>query len=376
MADAPDPGEIEGLLRDLVAIPSVNPALGEGNEAAIARFAADWLRSRGLSAAVEEVEPGRANVHAEVGVGGPDLCLYGHLDTVSVRGMTGDPYGASLREGRVYGRGAHDMKGGVAAVMSAAAALAAAGIPRGRLSVALLCDEEWKSIGADAYVRRHHPDACILTEPTDGQLEVTHKGFIWLEVVTRGRAAHGSRWDLGVSAIAGMAPVVSALDAFDRDVLRRREAPLVGPASLHCALIEGGTGVSTYADTCRLQVERRLLPAEDPELASAEIGAVVRAACPDAEVRPYFARTGLVGDATTRVAVAVREAAAGVTGREPDVVGAGGWTDAAVFSAAGVPSVLFGASGAGAHETEEWADLASVVRLARILAEAARRFWG
>ena len=383
-----DGGEVERLLAELVATPSVNPSLdpaaGQG-EGAIAAFAAEWLRARGLHAEVEEVAPGRVNVHASGGTSGPDLCLCGHLDTVSFAGMPGDPVSARVEDGRLFGRGACDMKSGLAAAMVAAAALVAAGAgsrpgparrpARGRVSLALLADEEYMSIGADAYVARHHPDACIVTEPTGGNLVVAHKGFLWLEVLTRGRAAHGSRWDLGVSAIGRMGPVVTALDRFDREVLRGRTAPLVGPASMHCAVIHGGTGVSTYAEECRIQVERRLLPGEAAAAAAAEIRQVVLAACPEAEVRPYFDRLPLVGEGETPVARAVRAAAVQVAGAEPETAGVGYWTDAAVFAGAGIPAVIYGAAGVGAHEAVEWVHLESVVTLSHVLVEAAHRFW-
>ncbi len=367
----------EELLADLVAIPSVNPSLDSagGGESAIAAFAVQWLRARGLAAQLEEAAPGRPNVHAAAGAGGRDLCLYAHLDTVDAGAMEIDPFAGAVAGGRLYGRGAYDMKGGLAAVLMAAAALAAGGPHGGRLSVALVADEEYASVGADAYVRVHRPAACILTEPTDGRLVLTHKGFVWLEVATRGRAAHGSRWDLGVSAIGRMAPVVAALEAFDRDVLRARQDPLVGPASLHCAVISGGTGVSTYAAQCRLQVERRLLPGESAHAAAAEIERIVRGAAPDAEVAAYFSRPGLVGGMDAPVSRAVLAAAAAVTGTEPTVEGAAYWTDAAIFAEAGIPAVIFGPTGAGAHGSVEWVEVDSVVAVARILVEAARRFW-
>ncbi len=369
---------VEGLLSQLVAIPSVNPSLdpaGDG-EGAMAAFAAGWLRARGLLAQIEEARPGRPNVHAAAGAGGRDLCLCAHLDTVGVGGMEIDPFAAAVAGGRLYGRGAYDMKGGMAAVMAAAAVLAAEGPRGGRLSLALVADEEYGSVGADAYVRMHRPDGCILAEPTDGRLVLTHKGFLWLEVRTRGRAAHGSRWDLGVSAIGRMAPVVAALEVFDRDVLRARQDPLVGPASLHCAVIGGGTGVSTYAAECRLQVERRLLPGESAHAAAAEMERVVRGAAADAEVRPYFSRPGLVGAVDAPLSRAVVGAGAAVTGAAPPVEGAAYWTDAAIFAEAGIPAVIFGPTGAGAHGSLEWVEVDSVVAVAGVLAEAARRFWG
>src|SRR4029077_15925567 len=140
---------------------------------------------------------------------------------------------------RVYGRGSYDMKGSAAAVMSAAAALAHTNL-LGRVVVALVADEEYASIGAQDFVKRHRADACVLTEPSEGRLILGHKGFVWAEIVTTGRAAHGSRWDLGISAIARMGKIICALEQFDQNELRKRTHPLVGPASQHCALVRGG----------------------------------------------------------------------------------------------------------------------------------------
>jgi len=170
--------------------------------------------------------------------------------------MTIPPFEPRTEDGRIYGRGSYDMKGGVAAILAAAHSLRLRPA-RGTVLLALVADEEYASLGAADFVERHSADAAILTEASEGQLIIAHKGFVWVSVRTRGRAAHGSRWDLGVSAIGRMGRIIAALETFDRDVLRRREHPLVGPASQHCALVEGGVGLTTYAPECTLRVERR-----------------------------------------------------------------------------------------------------------------------
>ncbi len=372
------------LLRELVSIPSVNPVLapGEGaGEAAIAAYCRDWLQARGVRAWLEEAAPGRPNCVAEVGGGGgggggATLVLCGHIDTVSAAGMDIEPFAAAVRDGRVYGRGGYDMKGGVAAIMTAAAALAREPLP-GRVLLALVCDEEHASLGADDFVRRHGADGasgCILTEPSDGALVLAHKGFVWAELVTEGVAAHGSRWQEGVSAVGRMARIVAELERFDREELRRRTHPLLGPASLHCATIAGGTGFSTYAAECRLRVERRTLPGETPEQVEHELLQAVARAGERAEVTLPFHRPPLESDRASPVATAVRSAATAVTGREPAETGVAYWMDAAVFAGAGIPAVDFGGSGAGAHAAVEWTDVDSWVVTANVLVEAARRF--
>jgi acetylornithine deacetylase len=259
------PESVLGVLGDLIRIPSINPSLGEQGatgEKEVASFAVRWLEERGVRARLEEALPGRPNAVGEVGKGkGPALVLCAHLDTVGVAGMTIPPYEPSFRQGRVYGRGSYDMKSGVAAVMSAAASLAREPLD-GKVMVALVADEEYTSRGAEQFVAEHRADGCILTEGSEGKLVLAHKGFVWVDVVTKGRAAHGSRWDLGRSAIGIMGPIIAALEDFDARELRKRVHPLVGPASMHCSMVEGGVGLSTYAPACTLTIERRTLPDE------------------------------------------------------------------------------------------------------------------
>jgi len=375
--DILSPAAVLDLLQQLIRIPSVNPTLVPDEahgEAAVAAFARDWLAQQGMRTWLEEAAPGRPNAVAEVGDGnGPTLVFCAHLDTVGTAGMTIPPFEPRVEGGRVFGRGSYDMKGSAAAVMSAAAALAGTGL-RGRVLVALVADEEYASVGASDFVRRHRADACILTEPSEGRLILGHKGFVWAELVTSGRAAHGSRWDLGVSAIGKMGRIIVALEQFDREVLRARVHPLVGPASMHCALIQGGTGLSTYAPECRLKVERRTLPGETPEQVVRELEHVVRQAGEAAEVRCLLDRSPLLCDREAPVARCLRDAVNAVTGRTPAEAGVAYWMDAAIFAAAGIPTVNYGPTGAGAHEAVEWVELDSVVTCAQILAEAARRF--
>lgn len=366
------------VLQDLIRTPSVNPSLAdEGTgERDIAVGAQQWLAANGVKSWLEEAAPGRPNVVAETGLGErPALVLCAHLDTVGTSGMTIPAFDPKVDGNRVYGRGSYDMKGSAAAVMSAAAALAKVDFP-GRVLIALVADEEYASIGAQDFVKRHKADACVLTEPSEGQLILAHKGFVWAEVVTKGRAAHGSRWDLGVSAIAKMAKIITALERFDQNELRNRTHPLVGCASQHCSLIRGGTGLSTYAEECVLSVERRTLPGESPERALEEIEEVIRTTGEQAEVRHVLDRPPLSCDGDSKIARSLRQAVTNVTGKGPETAGVSYWMDAALFAAAGIATVNYGPSGAGAHEAVEWVDLESVIATARILVEAANCFAG
>jgi acetylornithine deacetylase len=366
-------------LQLLIRIPSVNPSLApEENcsEAAIAEAARDWLADRGVRAWTDEVAPGRLNC---VGVAGKDhrrtLVLCAHLDTVGTAGMTIAPFEPRRENGRVYGRGSYDMKGSAAAIMAAAVALTQEGF-NGRVLVSLVADEEYASLGAQDFVKRYSADASVVTEPSEaaGSLVLAHKGFVWAEIETRGRAAHGSRWDLGVSAIGKMGRIIAALEQFDREDLRRRVHPLVGAASLHCAVIRGGTGLSTYSENCVMHVERRTLPGENPERVLQELAEVIQGAGEAAEIRCTLHRPPLTCDRDAPIASCVRGAITRVTGHPPQEIGVGYWMDAALFAAAGIPTVNHGPSGAGAHESVEWVDLDSVITCSEVLIEVARQF--
>src|SRR5437899_3086377 len=195
------------LRRELVAIDSVNPSLvpGAAGEGAIAQAIAAELRRIGLDVELQDAADGRPNVvgvlegHAR----GRSIMFCGHIDTVGVDGMDA-PFDPVERGGRLYGRGAQDMKGGVAAMIDAARVLAESRLASGRLVVAAVVDEEYASVGADALVTRFRADAAVVTEPTDLQIAIGHKGFAWTEIRTRGRAAHGSRPRDGRDAIVRM----------------------------------------------------------------------------------------------------------------------------------------------------------------------------
>ena len=370
---------VQELLQQLVRIPSVNPTIApnEGTgERAVAEFARQWLEQHGVRAWIDELAPGRCNAVSETGAGsGPTLVGCAHIDTVQTEGMTIPPFEARAEDGRIYGRGAYDMKGGVAAVMAAAAAFAEAGL-RGKFMTALVADEEYASIGAQDFVRRYRADACVVTEPTArgmAELVTAHKGFVWLEIVTAGRAAHGSRWEEGRSAIAAMARIISALDDFDRFVLRQRVDPLVGPASMHSALVHGGSGLSTYAAECRLQVERRTIPGETVDQVVAEIRQIIGT---EGELKLTLARSPLQASEDSRIAQCARAAFRKVTGATPPSAGVAYWMDAALFADAGIDTVNFGALGDGAHAAVEWVDVDTVVQCARTLYETGVTFCG
>jgi acetylornithine deacetylase len=361
------------LLKDLIAVNSINPSLvpGAAGEAAVARTIAEAMRGMGLTVETQDVAPGRPNVVGtlEGRQPGRSLMFCGHIDTVGVSGMTA-PFEPAERDGRIYGRGAQDMKGGVAAMIDAARVIAeSGGLAAGKLVIACVVDEEHASIGADALVTRWRADAAVVTEPTDLQIAIAHKGFEWVEIETEGRAAHGSRPREGRDAIRLMARVLMDLDSLDRRLQSGASHPLLGTASLHASLIEGGRELSSYPDRCHLQMERRSIPGEAPGIAAREVEAIIaRLRADDADFRAgskaVFARSPYEIAADHELPQAMLRArglSLPVPPASSALIGMSFWTDAAILGDAGIPSILFGPTGAGLHSVEEWVEAQSVV---------------
>ncbi|HUS15728.1 MAG TPA: M20/M25/M40 family metallo-hydrolase, partial [Chloroflexia bacterium] len=341
------------LLARLVAIDSRNPVLAAGapGERAIVEMIAGFLRDAGLEVSLVG-DPNRPSVVGRLrGTGaGRSLLLNGHIDTVGFGGMA-DPTTPRIAEGRLYGRGAYDMKGGVAAMLAAAATLAAGPPLRGDLLVTAVADEEHASLGTQAVVT-HLAAAgltahgAIVTEPTDLDVCIAHKGFVWATITSQGRAAHGSRRADGVDAIAHMGRVLVALEALDAELQTRPAHPLLGHASLHASLISGGTELSTYPAQCELQIERRTLPSETPDSVVTEIKAILdRCRAADAAFRAEAVLTldrPPLETAADDLLVTALLAAAQEQGGTPTLTGATFWMDAALLGAAGIPAVAFG----------------------------------
>ena len=362
------------LTADLVRIDSRNPRLvpGAPGEAAAARHLAARLERSGFEVQLQDTGGGRPNVIARAGPRGHrSLILTGPLDVVGVEGMTHEPFAADRLDGRISGRGSADMKSGIAAMCAAAARAAPAAA--GEIIIAAVSDEEYQSAGTRALLAAGvRGEAAIVTEPTRLALCPAHRGFAWIEVTVRGRAAHGSRYDLGVDAIRHAGLLLAELDRIDTESLPRRTHRLLGHASLHASAIEGGLGWSTYPDACALRIERRLLPGENGSAALAE----VEAACARVRERraSFEATSRLVFEAAPsdvpESAAVVRALGAAVEkrGLPVRVEGLSAWTDAALFNAAGIPAICFGPGDiALAHAAEEYVPEAEIIAAADVL---------
>jgi acetylornithine deacetylase len=354
------PTSLAELAAALVAIDSVNPALvpGGAGEREIAVFVAGWCADHGFD--VEVLGDERPSVVATKrgSSGGRSLLLNGHLDTVGVAGMEA-PFEPRVEDGRLYGRGAYDMKGALAAMLLAAES--ATGL-RGDVIVTLVADEELASIGTEAVVEHVRADAAIVVEPTELRVAIAHRGFVGFELEIAGVAAHGSRPDLGVDAIAKMGPVLVGLAELDGRLQAGSRHQLLGTASLHASLIEGGQELSSFPARCLLTGERRTIPGETVEQVEREL----RAIAGDASLRIIASRDPLETEPEHPFVELV-----GRVSEAGDFVGAPFWTDAALLAGAGIPTVLFGPAGEGAHAEVEWVDLASLDRVREVVGRVA-----
>jgi acetylornithine deacetylase len=375
-------GDAVALAKVLIAVDSQNPSLvaGGAGEAAVARVLADVLRAWGFAVELQEISPGRPNVVARAGKpGARSLMFNGHLDVVGVAGMTHAPFEAREQDGRIYGRGSADMKAGIASMCAAAARAADAGLA-GEVVIAAVCDEEFTSIGTRGLIERGvRADAAIVTEPTQLAIMPAHKGFVWIEAAFTGRAAHGSRYDIGVDSIRHAGLFLAELDRYESKTLGARGHPLLGRPSVQAATISGGSGMSTYPDRCELAIERRTIPGEKTEHVRLEIMELLdRVKIADARFDGSIAVTMEQQPSDVPVSAPVVRALAqslASAGVRESIAGMTAWTDAALLNAAGIPAICFGPGDISlAHAAEEYVPVREIENAARVLTDLALRW--
>ena len=376
-------GDAVALARALIKIDSRNPTLvpdapGEGE---VARTLASILDDWGFSVQLVDAAPGRPNVVARIGPGdAPALMLNGHLDVVGVEGMIHDPFSAEVRSDRIYGRGSADMKGGLAAMC--AAAIAASAESDGQIVIAAVVDEEYESVGLRALLESGvRAEAAIVTEPTRLAICPAHRGFAWMDVTLTGRAAHGSRYDIGVDAILHAGLLLAELDALEKTRSKGPLHPLLGRTSLHASTIRGGVGMSTYPEKCELAIERRTLPGETSDKALREVIDAcerVRERHPgfDAQVKLNTAQAPSDVAVDAPIVERLRRALE-LEGIPVSVEGLSAWTDAALLNEAGIPAVCFGPGDISlAHSAEEFVPVSDIEGATRVLTRVVREWCG
>lgn len=373
------------ILRELVRIDSRNPGLEPGapGERPLAERLRDVLADIGWGAELRDADDGRPNVVAvrRGAGGGPSLMINAHMDTVGIAGMA-EPLSGELRDGRVYGRGAQDTKGGIAAALGAARALAEDGVGlRGDLVLAFVADEEHESLGTTRLLEHVRTDAAVVLEPSDLDVCVAHRGFGLFALRTRGRAAHGGRPDLGVDANLHMSRLLVEVDRLRARWAAEHRHLVLGVPSLHVPRLRGGSRLYTYADECRADIEVRTVPGQSAATVlaglrsvAARLGDELAAFEASVDLRLWRAPYEIAPDRP--IVDAVLAAAEAVRLDAPRLVGHGWWEDSGLLGEAGIETVVIGPRGDGLHTAEEWVDVESVVELAEILRRSAVSYCG
>lgn len=372
-----DEGELLKVLQDLIRINSVNPNISQDakGESEITHFIGAYLEDLGLKVEYQKVSENRENV---IGIlkGIHDkkkLMLNGHMDTVGIKGMEIDPFNPIYKEGRIYGRGASDMKGGIAAQILTVRTLIENEVPlQGNLILSYVVDEEYASIGAEKLMEDYSADAAIISEPSSLQILLTHGGFAWATVNIIGKSAHGSLPEAGIDAITNASKFLVKLDRYQKEVLSQKHYPLLGTPSVHASFIEGGLEMSTYPDQCNIKLERRLMPDENKEVFLKEIKQVIKEVkledkSFEAEHDLFFFRHGIEISKDQPIIRSLNEAVQKVLKKEPEYMGFRAWTDAGILTESGIPTTIFGPEFSGAHEAIESVDFNSVVKTSEIL---------
>jgi acetylornithine deacetylase len=367
-------------LQTLVRLPSVNP-MGRPVQGPIyfehqvTAYLEECFRKLGVPYERQTVAPQRDNVVARLEVPGAQrtLLLEAHQDTVPVDGMTIDPFGGTIENGRLYGRGACDIKSGLAAMLATFARLVQ-DKTRATMNVILACtvDEEHTFLGVQELVKRGvRADLAIVAEPTNLDIVNAHKGLARFVLTTLGRACHSSRPDRGINAVYRMGRVLTGIERFARMLELSRTDPILGPPTVSVGRIDGGVSVNTVPDACRIEIDRRVIPGEDAAATSAELVRYLREQekidfeldCP----APWMSMPALSSQGSEELVALLAKAISVVDGLHP-VVSVPYGTDAAIIAQAGIPAVVFGPGDiAQAHTKDEWVSLEEVSKASEIL---------
>jgi len=385
MTDHISRAEIVDIMQELIRRPSVNPP---ANTTECAGVVARIFHRNHIPAEIVEGQPGVANVVARLTgqAEGKRLVLNGHMDVVAPgEGWTVDPFGGEVRNGCLYGRGACDMKSGIAAMMAAMIALKRfAAAFKGEIIFTAVGDEETGSRFGTRFLLNQGimdgADAAIVTEPTDLAIELGNRGLRWFDLSVKGRACHAGRPHLGRNAIDFASRIVQAIHAFEfKQHDDRFEIPT---PSMSVTMINAGTQVNVIPNRCRLAVDRRMLPGETTDSVLAEINAIVAAVTsgqPEVEVavemRPDFWDPYLISEDEPIVA-ALKKAHIQATGRKPPVRTKLACTDAShIFHRAGIPVALYGPGiAARSHQVDECVPIENLVTATEVFLAVFRDF--
>lgn len=375
--------DARNLLMDVISINSMNPSMTEEGvgENQLAEYLGTYFQKLGLEVSYQQTE-GRKNIIAVLqGAGnGKSLILNAHTDTVGREGME-NPFTPEIKEGRIYGRGAYDMKGGLVSILLAIKELVTSGKRlTGDLIFAGVVDEEYASIGTEALVADYSADAAILCEPTDMRVVIANKGFSWIKMTVFGKASHGSKPHLGIDAIDQARKVMNAFHQMQQE-FNKNKHQYVGTPAIRISKIEGGLGLSTVADQCTLYIERRTLPHMKQQDVQKELEDVIQQLKSedsdfDAEFEFIIFRGGLELSEDELIVKVLKSNHQEITKSVPEISGEPWWMDSALMGEHGIPTVVIGPTGDGAHAKIEYVEINSVVTLANILEKTVIEFCG
>lgn len=371
--------ETTRLLRDLVAIPSVNPMRADippeiALEHRVTAYLEQFFRSLGVPYERQPVAPQRENIVARLDIPGAKrtLMLEAHQDTVPVDGMIIDPFGAKIEGNKLYGRGACDIKGGMASMLGAFARLVREK-PKGCCNVIMACsvDEEATMLGVLELAKRTKADFAIAAEPTNLNIVHAHKGVVRWVLTTSGRSCHSSAPEQGINAIYRMGKVVVGIEQYAAHLRQKAPDPLLGLPTISVGVIQGGVGVNTVPDRCRIEIDRRLITGEIPDEQSANLAGFLKEQAgidfPFDLATPHIRMPALSPKGSEEIQKLLGAAIDAERGTHK-VHSVPYGTDAATLAWAGIPSVVFGPGDiAKAHTVDEWVPLDEVEAAANIL---------